>query len=98
MRKTQQEIDAMSPAELKAYRRGQEDIVYGGDAPRDARGRPVEQGIGSALQPTENHVQALRNSINNGWVKDPDGKVLAAAEKALAEHRARGRAKEREDA
>ncbi len=97
MRKTQEEIDAMSPAEFKAYKRQQEDIVYGGDAPRNARGRPVEQGIGSALQPTENHVQALRNSINAGWVKDPDGKILAAAEKALAEHRAKGRAKERED-
>jgi hypothetical protein len=40
MRKTQEEIDAMAPSELKAYNRQQQNIVFGEDAPRDERGRP----------------------------------------------------------
>jgi hypothetical protein len=98
MRKTQEEIDAMSPAELAGYKRQQQNIVFGEDAPKDARGRPVEHGIGSPLHPTANHVQALRNSINNGWVKDPDGSILAKAEKALADYEARqGRVMDEDD-
>jgi hypothetical protein len=98
MRKTQEEIDAMSPAELAIYKRQQQNIVFGEDAPRDARGRPVEHGIGSPLHPTANHVQALRNSINNGWVKDPDGSILAKEEKRLADYEARqGRMMEEDD-
>ena len=98
MRKTQEEIDAMSPAELKAYIAGQRDIVFGSDAPRDGRGRPVGHGIGSPLQPTRNHVEALRNSIREGHTKDPDGSILAREEKALADYERRQRRRPGDDA
>lgn len=62
MRKTQEEIDAMSPDELKAYNRGQQDIVYGSDAKRGKNGKPIEQGIGSPGRCNENHFAAIRNT------------------------------------
>lgn len=91
MRKTQEEIDNMSPAELKAYLNQQDILVHGDDAPKGHNGMRIEQGIGSALQPTRNHVEALRNSIRAGYVKDPDGKVIEKAEKELAAYEANRR-------
>lgn len=98
MRKTQEEIDAMTPAELKIYKRQQQDIVFGSDCPRGPGGKPIEQGIGSALQPSRNHVEALRNNIRHGVEKDPDGKIIAKAEKDLAEYLAKPRQRQEEDA
>lgn len=60
MQKTQVEIDAMSPDELKAYKIAQENIVFGSDHKNDRKGKPIEQGIGSPGRENENHFAAIR--------------------------------------
>lgn len=91
MQKTRQEIDAMTPDQYRAYMNQQDILVHGDDAPKGPDGRRIEQGIGSALHPTRNHVEALRNAIRAGYVKDPDGKIMAREEKRLADYEARKR-------
>lgn len=93
MRKTQEEIDAMLPAELKVYKRQQQDIVFGVDAPRGKGGKPIEQGIGSALHPTENHVAALRNSFGIN-PNEAQRAIISKAEKELADYQAKQAARQ----
>lgn len=87
MQKTYAEIEKMTKPELDAYKEGQRDIVFGHDAPKGTKGKRHEQGIGSPLQPSINHVEALR--------KAEPGNVVAiqAAEKALADFNAKNRDK-----
>ena len=59
MQKSQEEIDAMTPAERKAYDLEQTKIVFGHDVQFDAKGNPIEQGFGSAQNQTVQHRQAL---------------------------------------
>src|SRR5450631_4198867 len=84
-----------NPNEYKKYRMVQDEIVFGSNAKRDQKGRPIEQGIGSPAQPSHNHVEALRNSF--GDKPSAEQKViLAAEEKKLADFRARPRVDDEE--
>lgn len=57
--KTNEEWDAMDPAERKAHLAEEEKIVFGADF-RKLKGQPVEQGIGSPGRETPNHFAAIR--------------------------------------
>lgn len=54
----QDEIDAMSPAERRAYDEAQARLVFGASYERDKYGNPIETGIGSAKQQTAQHRAA----------------------------------------
>lgn len=60
--KTQEEIDAMTPEEIAAWRANEERTVFGYDFQRNRQGQPVEQGIGSPGHETENHFKALEKA------------------------------------
>lgn len=62
MQKTQEEIDEMSPAELRAYREDQRRTVFGHDSKTDRKGHPIEQGIGSPAHPTRNSIDAYKHT------------------------------------
>jgi hypothetical protein len=57
--KTPAEIAAMDPEERAKWDQDELNHVYGVGFQRDRRGKPVEQGRGSASNPTEQHFQAL---------------------------------------
>ena len=60
--------------------------VFGNDFKRDRHGKPIEQGIGSASHPTQNHVDAYSQYGKN----DPDyAENLARMKQALAAYEAR---------
>lgn len=61
----------------------QDTRIFGHDAKRAPDGSIMAQGKGSPSQPTQQHVDALRHHYHE---KDRD-EVIAAAEKALADHR-----------
>lgn len=78
--KTQDELDAMTPAERKAYDEQQRLIVFGHDSRKDRHGNPVEQGIGCAGRETANHFQSIRryegeesywNAVAELYKRDP---------------------------
>jgi hypothetical protein len=48
------------PAKQQAHLAAEEKIVFGNDFQRDAKGNPVEQGIGSPGRPSLNSLQAIR--------------------------------------
>jgi hypothetical protein len=87
MQKSYADIEKMTPDELKAYKTAQRAIVFGSDAPKDRFGKPKEQGIGSPLQPSINHVEALRKAEPNNI------EAIQKAEAALAEFQKTSRAK-----
>jgi hypothetical protein len=61
MQKTQEQVEAMSPAELKAYQLDQQKVVFGHDHKVDKHGNPIEQGIGSdPANRGPNHYAAIR--------------------------------------
>jgi len=77
--KTPLELAELSPEQRRQYVREEEASVFGPNPLRDRDGRPIEQGVGSASQPTHNHVAALKR-----WYDGPDrDEVIAAAEAAL---------------
>jgi hypothetical protein len=88
MQKTVEEIQAMTPKEHKAYLLEQQKVVFGDDHKVDKDGNPIEQGIGSLAQPTDNSVAAYRR-----WGRDePDYAAnLARMEKELAAYKAKQR-------
>lgn len=80
IQKTQDEIDAMSPAELKEYHEQQRLIVYGHDSHKDRHGTPLEQGLGAPGRETANHFQSIlkyegptayQAAISEIWKRDP---------------------------
>jgi hypothetical protein len=56
---TNEEFDALEPAEQKAHLASEEKIVFGHDFHK-TKGVPVEQGIGSAGRENLNHFNAIR--------------------------------------
>ena len=48
-----------SPAKQQAHLAAEEKTVFGHDFQKDAKGNPVEQGIGSPARPTGNHFQSI---------------------------------------
>jgi hypothetical protein len=71
----QEEWDELSPEEKKLHRAAEAKNVFGADHKTDRHGRPIEQGIGSASQPSLNHFQALAAA---------EGQDVADAEMAKA--------------
>jgi hypothetical protein len=53
-----EEWDELSPEEKREHLIAEEKNVFGYDFKRDKHGRPIEQGIGSASQPSMNHFRA----------------------------------------
>ncbi len=79
----------LPPDALKKYYADEEKAVFGHDFRRDREGRPIEQGLGSAAQPTRNSIEAYRIYHS----KDPDfAEQLAHMEANLAKYQARRRA------
>jgi hypothetical protein len=74
---------------FKRHRQAMEKVVYGDGAPKDAKGAFIEQGIGSAAQPSRNSVEAYRK---NGKEEAGYEKNLAKMERDLADFQARRRA------
>lgn len=70
-----EEWDELSPEEKKLHRINEEKNVFGHDVKHDRHGKPVEQGVGSASQPSLNHFQALAAA---------EGQDVADAEMAKA--------------
>lgn len=87
-----EDIANLTPAERKSYEDLQRRIVYGHDSKTDHDDNPIEQGLGSAAQPTRNSIEAYKR-----WHKsDPDYKgTLAAMEAQYAEHIAAKKAPKR---
>lgn len=84
-----EDIENLPAAERADYDDLQRRIVYGHDS-RTEGGEPVEQGLGSAAQPTRNSIEAYKR-----WHKtDPDFKeTLARMEADYAAHVAEKKAK-----
>ena len=63
--------------------------VFGENYKRDARGRPIEEGVGSAAQPTQQSIDAYRRYCQHepGYAEH-----LKKMEADLAAHRARKKA------
>jgi hypothetical protein len=59
----QDEWDELSPEEKRAHREAEFRNVFGADAKRDRSGKPIEMGIGSPSQPTENHFLAVAAAL-----------------------------------
>jgi hypothetical protein len=60
---TREELSEMSAAERKLHFENERKNVFGHDYKTDKHGNPVEQGIGSASQPTENHFLAVAAAL-----------------------------------
>ena len=58
--KTREEWDDMTTAEKREHLAQEEKNVFGHDVKHDRHGDPVEQGLGGPLQPTAQHVEAIR--------------------------------------
>jgi hypothetical protein len=72
---TREELSEMSAEERKLHFENERKNVFGHDYKTDRHGRPIEQGIGSASQPSLNHFQALAAA---------EGQEVADAEMAKA--------------
>jgi hypothetical protein len=79
--------DGKLPADaIQKYLADEEKAVFGFDFKRDRHGKPIEQGIGSAAQPSENSVKAYELYGRD----EPDYQTnLARMRKELAEHQKR---------
>jgi hypothetical protein len=74
-----EEWDELSPEEKREHLIMEEKNVFGYDVRHDKHGRPIEQGIGSASQPSMNHFRALAAAEG-----------AEVAEKAIADARKAG--------
>lgn len=94
MQKTQEEIDEMTPAELRAYRDELRRDVFGHDSKTDRKGKPIEQGIGSPAHPTRNSIEAYKQTQLVRSAKPEPGfeENLKRMEAELAEFEANQRA------
>jgi hypothetical protein len=102
---TQQEIDDMRdliadgkiPRDaFEQYAAAVEKAVFGVDVKHDRNGNPIEQGIGSALHPTRNSIDAYKaHQLGNKFGPEPGfNEYLAKMEADLAAYEAK-RAAER---
>jgi hypothetical protein len=83
--KTREEWDEMTPAEKREHLILEEKNVFGYDVKHDRHGNPIEQGFGGPLQPTAQHVEAIRI-----YYKGPDkDEVIARETKRLHEYEAK---------
>ncbi len=57
---TAEQIEALSPAEREEYNDLQRRVVFGHNSQVDNAGTPIEEGIGSAKQPSRNSIEAFR--------------------------------------
>lgn len=96
------ELRAQGASAVKAYCDAELKNVFGFDVIFDAEGRPVERGIGSALQPTANHFAAMRKrevegqeepgttdrALAEAWLKTPElaKKLGLPRPKAVSKH------------
>ena len=80
--KTPEEWDGMDREERKAHLVDEEKIVYGHDF-KKAKGKPVEQGIGSPGRETDNHFAAIRKY--EGVEAEKAARAAAAARKKKAD-------------
>lgn len=94
LQKTGEEIEKMTPAERATYLENQRLAVFGADS-KVQDGEPVEQGIGSASQPTRNSIEAYKR-WHGPHSAQPDSdfeKNLERMEAEYAEHLAARKAK-----
>jgi hypothetical protein len=79
--KTREELEEMTPEERKLWAENERKNVFGYDYKTDPKtGRPIEQGIGSAQQPTRQHVNALRAAEGD---QAADAAIEAAKKRGL---------------
>jgi hypothetical protein len=79
----------LPPDAWAEHLKGEEKAVFGHDVRHDRKGKPIEVGIGSALQPSHNSVEAYRVWCRN---EPKYAENLARMEKELAEYEARTKA------
>lgn len=80
--KTEAEIDEMRelirrgelPADaIETYLENEEKAVFGHDVKHDRHGNPIEQGVGSASQPSRNSINAYKaHQFGNKFGPEPD--------------------------
>lgn len=65
-----------------------EKFVFGQDVKHDRQGNPIEQGIGSAAQPSRNSIEAYKaHQLGNKFGPEKDfDKILERMEAELAEY------------
>jgi hypothetical protein len=56
---TAEELAEMTSGQRSELRKAMEGAVFGVNCPRDRHGRCIEQGIGSASQSSQHHLDAL---------------------------------------
>jgi hypothetical protein len=96
-----EEWDELTPEEKRAHLIMEEKNVFGHDVKHDKHGRPIEQGIGSASQPSMNHFRnlaasegseiaqkAIEQARKNGWAPEK----AAEAQRQLEDQIKRGEA------
>jgi hypothetical protein len=71
---------------IELYLKEEERQVFGVDVKHDKRGRPIEQGIGSAAQPSRNSIEAYKTFqlTRRGGPEANYENFLAAMEASLA--------------
>jgi hypothetical protein len=83
------EAGKLPPNAIEQHYKDEEKHVFGFDFKRDAKGKPIEVGIGSAAQPSANSVAAYEIY----GVKEPDYAThLARMRKELADYQAKRKA------
>jgi hypothetical protein len=80
--RTNEELALMSPEEIKIYLEEETKAVFGHNYRRDRQGKIIEDGIGSPLNPSENHYRAIEKyegSEAAAAAKQRDAKLRAQA-------------------
>lgn len=80
---TPAELDQLTPSALKAHYAGEQKLVFGQDM-KLKNGKPVEQGIGSPGNETENHFRAIEQGEREG--REAPGTAKALREAWHAKH------------
>jgi hypothetical protein len=103
--KTQNEIDEMRqniqagklpPNAIEQYLEAEEKAVFGHDVKYDEDGEPIEQGIGSFAQPSQNSIDAYIKTQTERRVGGPEpgfNENVEAMRARLAEYQAERKAK-----
>jgi hypothetical protein len=78
---TVEEFEVLTPDERKEHLAAEEKTVFGQNFQRDAKGRPIEVGIGSPSHPSGNHLAAIlkwegpeahQAAIDAVWKNNPE--------------------------
>lgn len=72
------ELELLTPEQRRIWKRNMEGLTFGFDCRHDAKGRPIEQGIGSPGNLNENHFRGIGK--NEGPEAEKAARALARGE------------------